>query len=276
MSTGPTTTQHPAYGEARQVTPYAAVLLARNPGPMTLDGTNTWLLGDAERLVVIDPGPDDDAHLQLVAGSGRITRVLLTHGHADHSAGARRLHESTGAPVQALDPAHRYGGEGLADGDVVPVGELALRVLGTPGHTSDSLSFVLDDGATTAVLTGDTILGRGTTVVAHPDGVLGDYLASLRRLGALGAAMVLPGHGPELAHAGAAAEQYLSHRAQRLNQVRAARDRLGPTATARVIVEAVYADVDPVLWPAAELSVRAQLDYLTGEDVQRARRASRS
>lgn len=254
------TTQHPAYGETRQVTPYAAVLLARNPGPMTLEGTNTWLLGDAERLVVVDPGPDDEAHLQLVAGSGQVVRVLLTHGHADHSAGARRLHELTGAPVQALDPAHRYGGEGLADGDVVAVGELALRVLGTPGHTSDSLSFVLDDGATTAVLTGDTILGRGTTVVAHPDGVLGDYLASLRRLGELGAAIVLPGHGPELAHAGAAAEQYLAHRAERLDQVRAARDRLGPSA--RLIVEAVYADVDPVLWPAAELSVRAQLEYL--------------
>ncbi len=140
------------------------------------------------------------------------------------------------------------------------MGGLRLEVLGTPGHTSDSVAFVVDDGA--AVLTGDTILGRGTTVVAHPDGVLGPYLDSLERLRLLGDRLVLPGHGPSLPSLGAVAGEYLAHRAERLDQVRAALSALGTDATARQIVELVYADVDESVWWAAELSVKAQLDYL--------------
>jgi glyoxylase-like metal-dependent hydrolase (beta-lactamase superfamily II) len=159
--------------------------------------------------------------------------------------------------VRALDPRHRLGNEGLAEGDVVAMAGLELRVVATPGHTADSLSFQLED----AVLTGDTVLGRGTTVVAHPDGVLADYLASLRRLREMGDLVVLPGHGPELPSAGAAAEQYLAHREQRLDQVRAA--VAAGAATPQQVVEVVYADVDRALWPAALLSVRAQLAYLS-------------
>lgn len=255
--------RHPAYGERRQVTPYAAVLLARNPSPMTLDGTNTWLLGDPDRLVVVDPGPDDGEHLQSILDSGRVERVLLTHRHPDHTEGARRLHELSGAPVHAADPDHRHGGgRDLVDGDAIDVGGLRIQVCATPGHTSDSVSFLLDDGSTRAVLTGDTVLGRGTTVVAHPDGVLADYLASLGRLGNLGEIPVLPGHGPEQPSVAAAAEQYLAHRRERLEQIRDALTRLGPQASARQIVEDVYADVDRAVWDAAELSVRAQLGYL--------------
>jgi glyoxylase-like metal-dependent hydrolase (beta-lactamase superfamily II) len=143
---------------------------------------------------------------------------------------------------------------------VVSAAGVELRVVATPGHTSDSASFIL--GPDAAVFTGDTVLGRGTTVVAHPDGDLGEYLDSLRRLRDLGDVPVLPGHGPELDSAAAAAQFYLEHRAQRLDQVRDALAQLGPDATAQQIVETVYADVDPVLWPAAELSVSAQLDYL--------------
>jgi glyoxylase-like metal-dependent hydrolase (beta-lactamase superfamily II) len=150
----------------------------------------------------------------------------------------------------------RLGDEGLGEGDVVVGGGLEIRVLATPGHSSDSLSFQLPD----AVLTGDTILGRGTTVVAHPDGVLADYLESLRRLQEMGDRTVLPGHGPELQSAGDAAAMYLAHREMRLEQVRAA--VAAGAATPRAVVEVVYVDVDQVLWPAAELSVRAQLDYL--------------
>lgn len=242
----------------RQVTPTAGVVLAPNPGPMTLDGTNTWLLRDpgSESAVVVDPGPLIENHLQAVAAHGPVAVILLTHGHFDHSEGAARLAELTGAPVRALDPRHRLGDEGLVDGDVVAAAGLEVRVAATPGHSSDSLSFVLPD----AVLTGDTILGRGTTVVAHPDGVLADYLDSLRLLRDLGDVTVLPGHGPELPAAGAAAQYYLDHRQQRLAQVRAALDA-GAT-TPRQVVEVVYADVDRVLWPAAEMSVRAQLEYL--------------
>jgi glyoxylase-like metal-dependent hydrolase (beta-lactamase superfamily II) len=258
-----------AYEAVRQVTPHAAVVLAANPGPMTLDGTNTWLLraADAADTIVIDPGPDDEAHLRaVVAAAGRVATILLTHGHIDHSAGAARLHSLTGAAVRALDPVHRLGSEGLVEGSVVAAAGVEVRVWATPGHSSDSLSFLLDpaDGPT-AVLTGDTVLGRGTTVVAYPDGDLGQYLASLRRLRALGSATVLPGHGPELASAGDAASAYLAHRAQRLDQVRSALDVLGPDAAPRAVVERVYADVDQVLWPAAELSVRAQLAYLRSE-----------
>jgi glyoxylase-like metal-dependent hydrolase (beta-lactamase superfamily II) len=254
-----------SYEVPRTVTPLATVVLADNPGIMTLDGTNTWLLRapDAPEAVVIDPGPADETHLAaVVAAAGRVADILLTHGHADHSEGAARLHELTGAPVRALDPAHRLGSEGLGEGDVVAAAGVELRVWATPGHTSDSLSFLLSDGPVRAVLTGDTILGRGTTVVAYPDGDLGAYLASLRRLQELGDATVLPGHGPELASAGPAAEAYLAHRAERLDQVRAALSVLGPDASARAVVEHVYTDVDPVLWDAAELSVRAQLAYL--------------
>lgn len=242
----------------REVTATAGVVLAPNPGPMTLDGTNSWVLRapGQDSCVLVDPGPLDEGHLAALVGCGPVEVVLLTHGHADHSEGAARLAALTGAPVRALDPRHRLGEEGLADGDVVAAAGLELRVTATPGHTADSLSFCLPD----AVLTGDTILGRGTTVVAHPDGVLADYLDSLRRLQDLGDVQVLPGHGPELASAATAASHYLDHRAQRLDQVRAA---VAAGATeARAVVEQVYADVDRVLWPAAELSVRAQLAYL--------------
>jgi glyoxylase-like metal-dependent hydrolase (beta-lactamase superfamily II) len=258
---------HPAYGEVRGVMPYAAVLLARNPSPMTLDGTNTWLLRapGSESCLVVDPGPDDPAHLDAVAAAGPVAEILLTHGHPDHADGAAALRERTGAPVRALDPAHRLGGEGLGEGDVVAGAGVEVRVLATPGHTSDSLCFAVGD----AVLTGDTVLGRGTTVVAHPDGRLADYLDSLRRLRDLGALTVLPGHGPELPDLATVAEAYLRHREERLEQVRAALDTLGSGATAADVVPVVYADVDRALWPAAEWSVRAQLDYLRGRNLDR-------
>ena len=250
---------------ARQVTAAAAVVLAPNPGPMTLEGTNTWVLRapGSEGCVVVDPGPLHEEHLAAVAACGPVEVVLLTHGHHDHSEGAPRFAELVGAEVRALDPAHRLGEHGLDEGDVVEAAGVEVHVLRTPGHTADSLSFVLRaDGEADAVLTGDTILGRGTTVVAHPDGVLADYLESLRRLRELGEATVLPGHGPELPSAGAAAEHYLAHRQTRLDQVRAAVQ--AGAGSARAVVETVYADVDPVLWDAAELSVRAQLAYLEG------------
>lgn len=243
----------------RQVTETAGVVLAPNPGPMTLEGTNTWVLRapDSEVCIVIDPGPLDEGHLAAVAACGPVAVVLLTHGHYDHSEGAARFAELTGASVRALDPSMRLGSEGLADGDVVAAAGLELRVVATPGHSSDSLCFSLPD----AVLTGDTILGRGTTVVAHPDGVLADYLESLRRLQEMGDRTVLPGHGPELISAGDAASMYLAHREMRLEQVRAA--VAAGAVTPREVVEIVYADVDRGVWFAADLSVAAQLAYLS-------------
>ncbi len=256
----------------------ARCLLAPNANEMTLDGTNTWVLREpgAARSVVVDPGPEILAHLDAVAGvsqaEGEVAVVLLTHHHLDHSEAARTFAERVGCGVRALDPALRLGSEGLGDGDVVEVDGLEIRVVGTPGHTADSLSFWLP--AEDAVLTGDTVLGRGTTVVAHPDGQLGAYLGSLDRLHALasehGITSVWPGHGPVIDDALGAIEHYRRHRRSRLEQVAAALADLGREADdvrtedglARQVVEVVYADVDPVLWGAAELSVRAQLAYL--------------
>ncbi|CAL9480028.1 MBL fold metallo-hydrolase [Streptomyces sp. DH-12] len=247
----------------------AVNVLAPNPSAMTLDGTNTWILSepDSGLAVVVDPGPLDDGHLRHVIGTAeqagkRVALTLLTHGHPDHAEGAARFAELTGTKVRALDPALRLGDEGLAAGDVVTVGGLELRVVPAPGHTSDSLCFHLP--ADRAVLTGDTVLGRGTTVVAHPDGRLGDYLDTLRRLRSLtvddGVHTVLPGHGPVLEDAQGAVEYYLAHRAHRLAQVETAVED-GHRTPAEVVAR-VYADVDRSLWPAAELSVRAQLEYL--------------
>jgi glyoxylase-like metal-dependent hydrolase (beta-lactamase superfamily II) len=272
----------------------AVCVLAGNPGPMTLDGTNTWVLREpgSSLAVVVDPGPDDVAHLDAVVAAldgARVPRILLTHGHPDHSEGARALAERLHASVAALDPAHRLGDEGLGDGDVLAIGGLEVVVVATPGHTGDSLSFhVPADGA---LLTGDTVLGRGSTVVAHPDGRLGDYLASLQRLRRLAestdAGHVLPGHGPALARPADAVSSYLAHREERLAQVRESLVRLGATASqasgaidagpgtdwwhsrehvspdlADQVVADVYADVPRQVWPAARLSVLAQLAYL--------------
>ena len=252
-----------------QVTERALCLLCPNPGPMTLDGTNTWVLlepGSTE-AVVVDPGPLHEQHLRTVvaaveARGARVAQTVLTHGHADHAEGAGRFAELTGAPTRAVGRGH----DDLGDGDVVTAGGLELRVVATPGHTSDSVSFALP--ADHALLTGDTVLGRGTTVVAHPDGELAAYLDSLDRLAALtgGGAVtaILPGHGPVVPDASAMVAFYRRHRAERLEQVRQAlADGAARAADpVQAVVERVYGDVPREVWPAAALSVAAQLEYL--------------
>ncbi|MGL5826513.1 MAG: MBL fold metallo-hydrolase [Nocardioides sp.] len=248
---------------------YGRCLLAPNAGPLTLDGTNTWILRAHENApsVVVDPGPSHVGHLNaILAAAGDVRSVLLTHHHLDHSEGARALAERVGCGVRALDPACRLGAEGLADGDVVVAGDLEIHVVATPGHTGDSLSFLVPSAA--AILTGDTVLGRGTTMVAHPDGELGAYLGSLARLRRLAETnqvhSIWPGHGPVIEPALPVLNYYLAHRRERLNRVREALITLGPLPgdQARAVVEIVYADVDPTLLGAAELSVRAQIAYL--------------
>ena len=251
--------------EAVTVTDRATYVLAANPGIMTLDGTNTWILREpgAERSVVVDPGPADETHLQAVlAAAGPVGLVLFTHRHFDHTEALGRFVELTGAPTRSTDPEFTRGAEPLADGETIVVDGLELEVIATPGHTTDSTCFrVVADGS---LLSGDTILGRGTTVIAHPDGVLGAYLDSLAHIRELIeeglVARILPGHGPVVDDPRGVVDYYLDHRAERLDQVRAAIDS-GAT-TARAVVEAVYRDVDESLWGAAELSVAAQLDYL--------------
>ena len=252
-----------------QVTERALCILCPNASPMTLDGTNTWVLLEpgSSDAVVIDPGPLDEGHLRAVVDAvaalgARVAQTILTHGHADHAEGADRFAELTGAPTRAVGRGH----DDLADGDVITAGGLDLRVVATPGHTSDSLSFAL--AADHALLTGDTVLGRGTTVVAHPDGELAAYLASLERIAKLTGdgevTAILPGHGPVVPDPSAMVAFYRTHRAERLEQVRQA---LADGAAAspdvvQAVVERVYADVPREVWPAAAQSVAAQLDYL--------------
>ncbi|TDB73356.1 MBL fold metallo-hydrolase [Micromonospora sp. KC723] len=253
----------PAAALADALPDWVTLLRAPNPGPMTLDGTNTWVLRAAPGApaVVVDPGPADDGHLDRIAAHGPIASLLITHGHPDHTEGAPPLSGRLGGvAVLAADPAHTIGGDPLGEGSPLDAAGLTIRLVPTPGHTRDSVCFLARRGDERVVLTGDTILGRGTTVVAHPDGHLGDYLASLELLATYRGIPALPGHGPALADCGAAAEFYLAHRRARLDQVRAA-VAAGAT-TAAEVVATVYADVDRSLWWAAEWSVRAQLEHL--------------
>lgn len=239
--------------------------LAPNPGPMSLNGTNSYLIAapGAGRTVVVDPGPLDEQHLKELAQAGPVELILITHRHADHTAAAARFSDLTGAPVRAADPVHCHAGSPLRDGEILQAAGVEIRVLATPGHTSDSVSFHLpDDGTKGSVLTGDTILGQGTTVLDYPDGTLGDYFESLDRLERLGPATVLPAHGPVLPELDAVARAYRDHRQGRLAQIRAALETLGEDARLEAVTDVVYADVDASVRRAAELSVAAQLDYL--------------
>lgn len=254
-------------------------VLAPNPGMMTLDGTNTWVLREpgAERSIVVDPGPLAEAHLDAVAAvAGQVDQVLVTHHHLDHTEAARSFAERMGCGVRGLDPQQSWRSDPVTDGEVISVGGLDVEVLTTPGHTRDSISLLL--GADRALLTGDMVLGRGTTVIAHPDGDLAGYFASLERMRALVSEerveTLWPAHGPVLADAGAVLDFYAVHRRERLAQVEAAIGALGMPVEAlapdvaddpelpRQVVEVVYADVDSSLWGAAEWSVRSQLAYL--------------
>jgi glyoxylase-like metal-dependent hydrolase (beta-lactamase superfamily II) len=243
----------------------AVCVLCPNPSPMTLDGTNTWVLAEpgSDEVVVVDPGPLDAAHLEAViehvrSSGRRIALTLLTHGHLDHAESAERFHQLTRAPVRGFGRGH----DDVREGETITVGGLEILAVPTPGHTSDSFCFVLP--AENTLLTGDTVLGRGTSVVAWPDGNLEAYLESLSRIESLTAAgsvtSLLPGHGPTVDDAAATVTFYLQHRAERLDQVRDAVAR--GARTAHDVVETVYADVPRSVWPAAEQSVQAQLEYL--------------
>jgi glyoxylase-like metal-dependent hydrolase (beta-lactamase superfamily II) len=248
-----------------EVTERASSVRADNPGLMTLDGTNTWILREpgATQSVVVDPGPPDPTHLDRVLGAaGDVGLVLFTHRHFDHTESMQVVADRTGAPARATDPEFCVDAPPLVDGETINVDGLRMDVLATPGHTADSTCFRLLDEP--SLLTGDTVLGRGTTIIAHPDGVLGPYLDSLALLRELVeeglVERILPGHGPVIDQAGAVLDFYLEHRQERLDQVRAA--LAAGASTPREVVEHVYTDVDRSLWPAAELSVKAQLDYL--------------
>jgi glyoxylase-like metal-dependent hydrolase (beta-lactamase superfamily II) len=235
-------------------------VLAPNPGPFTLEGTNTWVVGESP-AVVIDPGPDDAGHiLAVLEEAGPVESVLVTHRHPDHAPGAGRLSEASRAPVMAFDP--RPGERGLADGETVSGGAFSLQVIHTPGHTADHVCFLLEpDGF---LFTGDTVLGRGTSIVNPPEGDMAAYVASLQHLRRLGAQSIYPGHGPVVFDATEKLDEYLAHRAQRERQVLAA--LAAGRHTAEEMVGEIYQDEIPEgMHAAAARSILAHLLKLERE-----------
>ncbi|MGX1703104.1 MBL fold metallo-hydrolase [Microbacterium sp. NPDC055357] len=253
-------------------------VLAPNAGPMTLDGTNTYVLRapGATGAVVVDPGPLDDDHLARITAEGPVELILLTHHHIDHVEAAPELARRTGAPVRAWDASLCADAAPLQPGEQLEAAGIRIDVMHTPGHTADSVCLrlpddaTLDGAATASVLTGDTILGRGTTIIAPPDGSLGAYLASLETLQRTGAdTLALPAHGPVLPDLAAIARRYLAHRRLRLEEVQAALADLGIPAstdddTVSAVTDRVYPQIAPDVRFAAEASTFAQLAYLAG------------
>lgn len=262
-----------------RVTVLVSRVLARNAGPMVLDGTNTYVIRhpDSSRVAVVDPGPDDDDHLRAVMAHGEVELILLTHYHPDHSDAAQRLSSMTGAPVRAIDPGFCVDAEVLQSDEQIVAGGTHIRIVGSPGHTADSVSFYLGEDrpleqervgeSAGSMLTGDTILGRGTTVIAHPDGSVGQYLTSLKRLGQFGSALVLPGHGPVLHDLADVSTQHYEVRTAMLRVVEDVVTRFTASSpprevTVRAVSDAVYSTLPRHLRFAAELSVSAQLAHL--------------
>jgi glyoxylase-like metal-dependent hydrolase (beta-lactamase superfamily II) len=249
-----------------ELEPLVTRVLAPNPSGMTLDGTNTYLVGapGSGAAVVVDPGPADDAHLAaveaaLAARGAGVVALLVTHHHGDHAEAARPWSRRFGAPVAAADPAVAGpGGRQLVPGETLALAGTSLGVVATPGHTRDHVAFRLESGA---VLVGDHVLGRGTSVVTHPEGDVLAYLESLRRVHDLGPSALYCGHGPELTQDPLAVlDFYLAHRAYREGQLL---DLLaGGPRTVDELVATVYAAVPRQVWPAAAQSTRATLDAL--------------
>jgi glyoxylase-like metal-dependent hydrolase (beta-lactamase superfamily II) len=252
---------------SRLLSPRVTLVVAPNPSPLTLEGTNTYLVSGpgARGAVVIDPGPADEEHAGRVAraaGNRRVELVLLTHTHVDHAEGARDLADRMGAPLAALDPGwSTAGAPALVAGERLVAGGVALEPVPTPGHAADHCCFWLAEER--AMFTGDHVLGRGSTVVEWPGGDMQAYLDSLEVVRSFAPERLYPGHGPMVSDPAAKLREYVDHRLEREAQVLAA--LAAGDRTAAEVVARVYADVDPVLHPAAELSVRAHLAKLVRE-----------
>jgi glyoxylase-like metal-dependent hydrolase (beta-lactamase superfamily II) len=234
-------------------------ILAPNPGVRELEGTNTYIVGEAP-AVVIDPGPDDERHLLEVARTaGRVGVIVLTHDHPDHAPGATRLAETTGAPVRAIRPP--AGGDRLRGGEVVSSNGVALHVVPTPGHTPDHAAFWSEDAG--VLFTGDAVLGRGTSVIDPPEGDLVAYLRSLRRMRELAPRTIYPGHGPIVLGGTAKLDEYLEHRAMRERQLLEALE--DGAKTIDELVSLIYAEYPMDVLELAARSVLAHLLKLDAE-----------
>lgn len=254
-------------GKLKRLDPFAARLLAPNPGPLTGPGTNTYLVGQ-EWLTVIDPGPADRAHLQAIleAGAGRIRLILCTHTHPDHSSGAAELARATGAAL-----AGRVASPGghdvpvsfdriLHDGDSSILGGAELTAIHTPGHASNHLCFLLKQ--TGMLFCGDHIVQGSTVVIPPPDGNMRAYIESLRRLAAAQCRVLAPGHGYLLGEPRAQAERLIRHRLAREDKVRQGLLAAGGSACIADLLPQVYGDVPRAMHPLAAHSLKAHLEKL--------------
>ena len=271
------------YGRRDQVSPLIQRVIADNPGPFTFTGTGTYIVGrdmPGARVAVIDPGPEDEAHLHalLRAVKGRtVSHILVTHTHRDHAPLSRALAEAVGgAPILAAKPhgptvhasdqmdqaamdedddADFKADVILSDGDRIEGDGWTLEAMATPGHASNHMAFVLREE--NALFSGDHVMGWSTTVVAPPDGDMTAYMASLERVLARGFSTLWPTHGPAITQVAPFLKAYRHHRLEREAQIMA-RLAAGDETIAEM-VPALYAAVDPRLWPAASLSVLAHL-----------------
>ncbi|PVB62959.1 MBL fold metallo-hydrolase [Labrenzia sp. 011] len=270
----------PNYGSAVELMPGLRRLTARNPGPFTFLGTNTYLLGTS-RLAVVDPGPADEAHVEniLKAASGApIEAIVVSHTHVDHSPAARRLRDKTGAQIvgcgvhraaralmeNEINPLDASGDKEytpdrqLREGDVFSAAGISLHAVETPGHTANHLCFAL--GGEDVLLSADHVMGWSTSIVAPPDGSMRDYMASIDKLLDRREQIYLPGHGGVINDALSHVRDLKRHRLGR--EAAVLRELAAAPLTIAQIVASLYADVDPALHRAAGLSVFAHLEDL--------------
>ncbi|MBT9288399.1 MBL fold metallo-hydrolase [Prosthecodimorpha staleyi] len=275
----------PRYGEPVRVSPLVRRITARNPGPFTFAGTNSWLVGE-RALAVIDPGPDDPDHIALLmAAIGRadVAAIVITHTHRDHSPAAAAIAAATGAPILAEGP-HRPSrplalGEvnpldasgdhdfrfdrRVGDGDRIEGDGWTLEAIATPGHCANHLAFALPEED--AVFSGDHVMAWSTSIVAPPDGAMSDYMASLDRMMARSDGLYWPGHGGPVREPGTFLADLKAHR---LGREKAVLDRVtAGDGTIPAMVRVIYAEVDPRLHGAAGLSVLAHLEDLVARGV---------
>ncbi|HWY62236.1 MAG TPA: MBL fold metallo-hydrolase [Rhizomicrobium sp.] len=282
----------PHYGIAERLTSRIERLLAPNPGPFTFRGTGVYIVGAGERSVgesrsdqnevaVIDPGPDLPEHnaaLQAALAGRKVSHILITHNHNDHSPAARPLQEWSGAKIYGYGPLADKSDEGssgeesydhqfrpdilVSDGTVIAGEDFTIECVFTPGHTSNHMCYALAEEK--ALFTGDHVMGWSTSVIAPPDGNMGDYMRSLQKLMARGDAVLYPTHGSPVAEPGRLLRAYLTHRRMRETQIANCLARGDGMISA--IVARLYADLKPALLPAAALTVRAHLEHMIEED----------
>lgn len=272
-------------GVAEPIEPLIRRVLATNPSAFSFTGTQSYVVGRADEVAVIDPGPLDDAHIDALLaaiGKANVAAICCTHTHHDHSPAAAPLAARTGAPIigcsplnilddgpradAGFDPSYKPD-RVLQDGESISGPDWTLTALATPGHTSNHLCFALEE--TGALFTGDHVMGWSTTVVSPPDGDMTAYMASLQKLHDRDDRIYYPAHGPAVERPRQLVRGMIGHRRQRENQILALLDE-GPQAI-EAMVPRMYKAVDRQLWPAAGRSVQAHL-----LDLERRGRAARS